>query len=240
MKIEELRNKMCIPADASKDDIAKTFEEIADILLLHSEIAIGESTRYTIEEIEFYYFREGCFNEPEYYCTYPRKCNACSFFWHYSGVDICFESTEKSFGGVLIRSLKKQEEAEENALIGGPIRCAMELANACLKEGSIMELIVNEQKIKEILPQTTIRQGIKADYIMKDGKIVPINKYCYFIPQEKNPHWIRTRTDVCELIKESSRESTKKVLINKKKIDYYRDNPEDRVANMNTMIQKQK
>jgi len=237
MKIEELRNKMCIPADASKDDIAKTFEEIADILLLHSEIAIGESTRYTIEEIEFYYFREGCFNEPEYYCTYPRKCNACSFFWHYSGVDICFESTKKSFGGVLIRSLKKREEPEENALIGGPMRCAIELANACFNEGCIMQLIVNEHKIKEGAPKTTIRQGIKADYKVRDEKkIVPINEYCYYIPQENNPHWIRSRINVCELIKEPLNEFKKKVIIKEKKTDYYKDNPQDR----DKMLHKEK
>lgn len=238
--MEKLRKLMCIPADASREKLEETFAEIANILLLHTQITIGNNVSYTIEEIEFYYYRNEYFDGPEFYCTYPHISKACDFFFHYSGVDICFESTDYSFGGILIRSLKRKEKGAEEELIGGPMRCSTELANVCSRTGEKIALVVNGHKIKNVTPDATIRQGIKTDYSVMDGKIAPVIKYCYYIPQRENSRWIRKRKDVCELINDPSNKSTKKVIIREEKSDYYKDNPENRIANLEKMLYKDK
>ena len=229
MTIEELKNKMCIPEVISREKLEDVFTEIADILLLHSELNIGENVSYTIEEVEFYYFRNGCFDDPIYSCSYPRNCNSGDFYFHYSGVDICFQSTQDSFGGVLIRSLRKTK-GNNVGLIGGPMRCATELMNTCFQEGKLMKIKVNEKRIKEVTPQKTIRQGVDADYNIQNGIIEPVARYCYYIPQEKK-QWSRTRKDVFVLKKESAK-SLKKILIKKDVNDNYKNNPEERVSNI--------
>ena len=240
MTIVELKNKMCIPANASREMLEKSFAAIANTLLLHTKIVIGESIFYTIEEIEFYYYRDGCFNGPEYYCTYPRECDACDFFFHYSGVDICFVSTQKSFGGVLIRSLKRISKGGEE-LIGGPMRCSTDLMNTCIRTGNKLELLVSKHKIKEGPIKKTIRQGINADHaVIEDGEIKQLVQYCYDVLQKNNQHWMRTRKNVCEYVKDSSSESIKTIVMRDSKNDYYKDNPEDRIANLKIVLHRKK
>ena len=229
--IEELKELMCIPDDVcSEDKLENIFAEIADILLFHAEINIGEGISYTIEEIEFYYFKNRCFNGPIYSCTYPRNCKPSDFFFHYSGVDICFQSTEESFGGVLIRSIKRVRDSKKE-LIGGPMRCAMELLNTCIQTGNTMELIVNEYRIKTGNRQTTIRQGIAADYEIKEGEVQSKVQYCYFIPQD-NQKWIGTRNQKIEQYK-LKKESSSTKIITKNDLNYnYLDNPEARISRL--------
>lgn len=238
----EKRLKRLLKTTVEKEsDLHQLFAEIADILLLHTEIAIGDSIRYTIEEIEFYYFKNGCFDNSIYNCSYPRNSKACDFFWHYSGVDICFESTNDSFGGVLIRSLKKRTikngESTNDELIGGPMRCATDMANTSIEKGKRMELVINENAVKDATPQTTIRQGVEADYEIKNGEIDPKVLFCYYIPQD-NPQWARKRENVPVLAKESSKQSVRKVFKQKDVTDYYKDNPEDRILNLKKKLQK--
>jgi hypothetical protein len=238
----ENRLKRLLKTTVEKEsNLHQLFDDIADILLLHTEIAIGDSIRYTIEEIEFYYFKNGCFNNSIYNCSYPRNSQACDFLWHYSGVDICFESTNDSFGGVLIRSLKKRTiengECTNDELIGGPMRCATDLTNTSMKTGNRMELVINEQPIKVATPQTTIRQGVEADYEIKNEEIDPKVLFCYYIPQD-NPQWARKRKNVPVLAKESSNQSVRIVFKQKDVTDYYKDNPEDRILNLKKKLQK--
>ena len=141
--VEKLLKSLLKTTVEKESDLFQLFADVADILLLHTEIAIGDNIRYTVEEIEFYYFKNGCFDNSIYNCSYPRNSKACDFLWHYSGVDICFESTNDSFGGVLIRSLKKRTiengGCTNDELIGGPMRCATDMANASMKTGNRMK-----------------------------------------------------------------------------------------------------
>ena len=166
------------------------FDKLSDYLFHHLAIKAGEKT-YTFIEVEFYYYnKNGIFNGPLYSCTYPRTRNAGQFFWHYSGLDICFESSEENryFGGILIRSLKKQKDdqkkndEEREEIIAGPMRCSDEILNSC--ETKLPELIEYESN-PDSEPQTTFRYGVKTD---KEQ-----DKYRYFIPQDK---WTRTRNNV--------------------------------------------
>nr|WP_315018280.1 sulfate ABC transporter ATP-binding protein [uncultured Campylobacter sp.] len=58
--------------------------------------------------------------------TYKRTSSAGDIFFHRYGFDICFESTEKVYGGVLVRSLWPLKGAEP---IVGPRRCANAILN---------------------------------------------------------------------------------------------------------------
>ena len=103
------------------------FDGIAKYIFGNVAIVIGDSNpkqiKYYLGEIEFYYN-----NLPEeviksakdkntsedkkkyvyfFSCTYKRNRKAMQLFWHYSGVDICFQTDLKKncYGGILIRSL---------------------------------------------------------------------------------------------------------------------------------------
>ena len=98
--------------DGSKkiEDFQMHFDEMAKYFLGNVAIVIGDSNfkqiKYYLEEIEFYYNNlpqkdlDSAKNKSEkeknfinhFSCTYKRNKNAGQLFWHYSGVDICFQS----------------------------------------------------------------------------------------------------------------------------------------------------
>jgi hypothetical protein len=130
----ELRESL----DLRKVDVTKInqrFEEIANLLFQEYHIKKGENT-YEFLEIEFYYYTKG----HEDIITHPRNEKSGRWFFHYSGVDITFESKCKDincgfntrqpnddyFGGILIRSLLKNGKE----LITGPQKCTWSLFDA--------------------------------------------------------------------------------------------------------------
>ena len=89
MKIDEFRNKMCIPADASKDYIMKTFEDIADVLKNECVIKYGNE-EYRILDFEFYFFNK---NHQDI-SVHPRNSKALSWYINeFGGIDLNFESS---------------------------------------------------------------------------------------------------------------------------------------------------
>lgn len=58
--------------------------------------------------------------------TYKRTSSAGDIFFHNFGFDICFNSSEEAYGGVLVRSLWPLGGAEP---IAGPRRCANAILN---------------------------------------------------------------------------------------------------------------
>jgi hypothetical protein len=134
MSIEQLRNLMQIPYDASAEEIKQRFDKIAQILINHAYIQRGEK-QFFIDEIEFYYFSK---KHPDL-ITYPRNTSALQWYRNsFFGVDLTFEShieTEfvdgdlcftlqkgnPSFGGILFRKLS------DNEVIDGPRLCANKL-----------------------------------------------------------------------------------------------------------------
>lgn len=134
MKIDELRNKMCISADASKDDIAKTFEEIAEVLMNECVIKYGDKD-FRILDIEFYFYNK---NHQDI-SVHPRNSEAlCWYINEFGGIDLNFESrvnkpkgekwsfkyelTEDSYyGGILIRQIKR---LSDNVVFDGPWKVA--------------------------------------------------------------------------------------------------------------------
>lgn len=130
--------------------IAKIYDAIAKKLFNEYHIKKGDAT-YDFLEIEFYYFDKGHRD----YITYPRTISKGNWFFHNSGMDLSFESWseigfektseagENFFGGILIRSLVKDDKT---ATIG-PLKCCWKLFDSfCAFERKVDELPVIERK----------------------------------------------------------------------------------------------
>lgn len=91
--------------------------------LMNECCIIKDKTHYQIAEIEFYYYSS---QHPDI-ITYPRVCSKGLWFFHQSGVDITIDSSKVEYGGILIRSIIRQDE--ERKKICGPQNCVNELFN---------------------------------------------------------------------------------------------------------------
>ena len=100
----------------TSNDIHKYFSETAD-LLMNNYVILKRGIEYEIVEIEFYLFTP---DHPDV-ITYPRNCIAGQWFFHQSGVDLTFATTDKQFGGILIRGLR--EVKGERKQVFGPLNC---------------------------------------------------------------------------------------------------------------------
>ena len=80
--------------------------------------------------------------------TYKRTSSAGDIFFHNFGFDICFNSSEEAYGGVLVRSLWPLGGAEP---IAGPRRCANAILNISEQNLSfcLLETGENVQKAAE-------------------------------------------------------------------------------------------
>ena len=135
------------------------FTSLANEIIKKYCIVCGDK-KYRFAEIEFYYYDKNnkLFNEEWNHRTYPRTGKkAGELFFHYSGVDICFDSSFDAghFGGILIRSLFDEEE---NHYITGPLLCANEILNACSSEKKWPTIEPSMERDCEI--ETTKRYGI--------------------------------------------------------------------------------
>ena len=194
------------------------FDRIAKYILGHVAIVIGDSNskqiKYYLEEIEFYY-NNGKIPEEEitftkdkkekkekknyFSCTYKRERDAKQLFWHYSGVDICFQSDETCYGGILIRSLTKEYDNEVKELIAGPLRCSNELINQGVLSNSIPRIDEIKWTTNRVISvnniSSTIRQGIetaeKYNDILKNicnedaRKASDFPFFCYYTKREE-------------------------------------------------------
>ncbi|MDH6310146.1 hypothetical protein M2451_003038 [Dysgonomonas sp. PFB1-18] len=146
--------------------IEQRFEEIAKYLFLECCIEKGND-HYKFLEIEFYYYTK----DLEDIITYPRNASCGKWFFHDSGVDITLESkctdtdcggdkrepNEDYFGGILIRSLLKNDKE----IITGPLKCSWALfdfIDAFVLEKEDLPLIVNNKNEK--LPVITTSRYI--------------------------------------------------------------------------------
>ena len=141
--------------------------EIAKTLVENYCIKCGDKT-FCFGEIEFYYYKKekpggNNYDKDWNRETYPRNKNAGEFFFHYSGVDICFqchfEEEAKDndfgeFGGILIRSLR-----DGNNILAGPLFCTNAMLNAC--KGSLP--VLEKTDCQRCDFSLTTRCGISSD-----------------------------------------------------------------------------
>lgn len=180
------------------DDISGIQNRCNDIAgLLFDNFCIKcENNTFRFAEIEFYYYKkseqnQNNFDAPWNKETYPRDKNAGELFFHYSGVDICFQCNfdekEKDneygeFGGILIRSLRY-----ENNILAGPLFCSNAILNACKEKMPKIEP-TNNQKCEL---GKTLRYGIPSDKKQNQGKELFL---CFFATHVNNVElkWERT------------------------------------------------
>ena len=92
----ELKDMLTNPFDGVNNtniqDIQKRCKKIAKMLFNKHGIKCGNKT-FRFAEIEFYYYnKEKEWQDKWNTATYYRNKNAGNLFFHYSGVDICFQS----------------------------------------------------------------------------------------------------------------------------------------------------
>ena len=174
-------------------EIQDRFEYLAKRLLEGYGVKCGKET-FRFAEIEFYYYKkvesiESKDNWDKEWNkeTYPRNKRATELFYHYSGIDICFECNYQEiqkddeygeFGGILIRSL-----FHGNEILAGPLFCANAMLNACNNEIPIVVKLEQSEKVeydKEDI-QKRRRYGIQSD---KDEKTMPF-ELCYYVASNK-------------------------------------------------------
>lgn len=169
------------------------FKKIAENLFQYCCIKCG-SKKYYFAEIEFYYYdknEEKGLNKEWNEKTYPRdKKKAGELFFHYSGVDICFDSSfgGGKFGGILIRSLKDDNNKQ---YITGPTVCMLEMLNECSKEMPRLELLKENEEYTdyELCKDPISRYGIT--YKTKGKEDEPLcffDKNLYEKYTDKNTH----------------------------------------------------
>ena len=125
-------------------EVNEKFCNIADELFNNYCIKCGDEELY-LAEVEFYYFESRKWNENWNYVTYPRNgYKAGDFFYHLSGIDICFDSWYSEdygkYGGILIRAVR----TEEGVIIAGPLTCKDKILNTCNESKMLPYLCVKE------------------------------------------------------------------------------------------------
>lgn len=98
-------------------------DEFMKSIINNYELTINEN-QYKFAEIELYYKSQE-HNDCRVFKRDGKK--AGELFFHRFGFDICFESDNKTFGGVLVRSLQDINNNEN--FICGPLTCSTALLN---------------------------------------------------------------------------------------------------------------
>lgn len=158
-----LKESLCIIRGMN---ISEQFDRIAKELFQKYQIVKNDSV-YDLLEIEFYY----CSSDHKDIITYQRTTKGGLWFFHPSGVDITFQSeSDKYYGGILIRSIKKQG----GKAICGPLKCVDELFDVFDTE--------DDEFNKKVMPKLFVRDNVdleirKAKRWILDGE-KKITKKC--------------------------------------------------------------
>ncbi|MEI9912367.1 MAG: hypothetical protein WDO71_23560 [Bacteroidota bacterium] len=86
----------------NKETIQQSFDRIA-VDIIHNWSLKVDQDIYSFTEIEFYFFFADIHEDNS---THEHKYDKCKWRFHLQGLDITFQTTEKSDGGILIRGLK--------------------------------------------------------------------------------------------------------------------------------------
>ena len=160
---------------SSHDGIEKSFERISKELLNNYSIRINDFI-FHFTEIEFYYYYKGIHEDEN---THEHNLPSGKWRCHNQGLDITFESTNISDGGILIRGIKQINPFLEEQYVNGSRRVLFKLFE-CMNDvlttnsGLVIEKLTNPHN-HEIY--RTSRQGIKQDTYIN-------NKYRYFTEQK--------------------------------------------------------
>ena len=193
--METLKKKLTNPFDGLKSNdvigIHDRCDKIAETIFCNYGIKCGDKI-FRFAEIEFYYYKKEKDGENNWDAdwnkeTYPRNNNAGKLFYHYSGVDICFQcnfedkardNDNGEFGGILIRSLLDGDDK----IIAGPLFCANTMLNAC--NDKMPELVPVTQH-KKYEWEKVLRCGIPSDKEQESDKELYLCYYATFVDGKK-------------------------------------------------------
>ena len=191
--MEQLYELLKNPFDGLiQDDVAGIQDrclEIAKTLFENYCVKCGYKA-YRFAEIEFYYYRneesgKNNFDKEWNRETYPRNKDAGKFFFHYSGVDICFQchyddidkdNEYGEFGGILIRSLR-----DGTKILAGPLFCANLMLNACKEHMPTLQ----KGDYQQCTLEHATRFGISSDKKQEEGKELFLCYYATDVNGEK-------------------------------------------------------
>lgn len=97
--------------EINNEKVENSFDRIANDLLKNYALFVN-NTEFRFTEIEFYYYSE--IYHPDNY-THEHNRNAGEWRFHNQGLDLTFQSDEKSDGGILIRGI-----LSESKYVNGP------------------------------------------------------------------------------------------------------------------------
>lgn len=161
---------------SSEDGIEKSFELISKDLLNNYSIRINDFI-FLFTEIEFYYFHRQFHVDNN---THEHNLPSGKWRCHNQGLDMTFESTDVSDGGILIRGLKQLHPPVEEPYVNGSRRVLFkifECMNDVLTINSGLYLEKLHDSLNRVIYRTT-RQGIKNPTYID-------SKYRYFSEQEE-------------------------------------------------------
>ena len=159
----ELQKLLAIPDSISEESIQSTFASIAKSLFNEYEIVKGNDF-YDFLEIEFYFFSE---NHPDI-SVYKHSLDSGIWHTNLSGVDITLKSSEKCYGGILVRSIIDQK----GNVINGPLCTLFALFDNINTNGecfNIPKIVKKNNKETNVNIKATTRFNInKGKYSNKE------------------------------------------------------------------------
>ncbi len=167
----------------------ESFTDIA-VSLMRDHIIQKENNRYAIVEIEFYLYTD----DHKDIITYPRMTKAGQWFFHQSGVDLSFESSDIKldesgkeeyklgskplFGGILIRAIKPLDSKDATP-IWGPQKVVNELWDKFDAFGS-------GEKIYPVIVEKSAQDESAKLYRSKRWINIPADKL-----QDRKAYWAK-------------------------------------------------
>ena len=151
------------------NDEHAAIKKMATYVLHNCCLQVGDK-QYELTEIEFYYYAPGhedpfCKRNPiKLQDTKFPKVDSDKLFFHYSGVDISFDSDDadkmkRQYGGILIRGIKSEDGEEE---FNGPLKVLCHLLNTTQRFGGSVLTLGTKKTPSTVEILSTERYGLSA------------------------------------------------------------------------------
>lgn len=141
---------------------------------------------YFFEEIELYFY-----SEIHKDCSVLKRIKQASeIFFHTYGFDICFESNETIYGGILIRSLRNN-----NSFINGPKNCLLEILNTHNGNGLNIKLKQLDNCRESLILKSKRIKGTCIKESKDDEQYRYITDQCKIHIQNKGTNYYRKKSN---------------------------------------------
>lgn len=159
--MNELKTKLVLHDDMNTNNVQSLMNELTPFIMDNYKIFNGKNA-YSILEMEYYIhtpLHQDKRSNSDTTTVYSRPGKkAGDMFFHFSGMDICFEPDQNSYGGILIRSLV--DESDPSHIIKGPCKCLVDLMNTATE----VPHVIREKNILEYSkPEKCKRKNLNSE-----------------------------------------------------------------------------